>query len=225
MNPLISLGIAPFSWRLGIVRSKPGKVVIGLGPLRLSLHDLSEVGDQAKLDYRTDERFVSLTYTNHRGETALRTIKPVEAWYGESPYHRGAQWFLRAFDMEKGAERDFALLDIGVPSAAVHYNAGVRAGRIAVETGAAEPVERRVKVPEGQTPLDDSLHHPYLDVIREGEHARETGTPSPYHGHSLEHCLHATGWVSRDLRMALDACNAAHRGREREDPKGGPRRG
>ena len=59
-------------------------------------------------------------------------------------------------------------------------------------------------IPAGQTPLDDKLIHRFLDVIREGEAARDAGTASPYHGHSLEHCLHATGWVLRDLRLALD---------------------
>ena len=63
-------------------------------------------------------------------------------------------------------------------------------------------------VPDGQTPLDDKLNHRLLDVIREGEAARDAGTGSPYHGHSLEHCLHATGWVSRDLRLALDEARA-----------------
>ena len=63
-------------------------------------------------------------------------------------------------------------------------------------------------VPDGQTPLDDRLNHPLLDVINEGEKARETGNSSPYHGHSLEHCLHAIGWVYRDLRLALDATRA-----------------
>lgn len=63
-------------------------------------------------------------------------------------------------------------------------------------------------VPAGQTPLDDKLNHRFLDVIREGEAARDAGTASPYHGHSLEHCLHATGWVSRDLRLALDEARA-----------------
>ena len=67
--------------------------------------------------------------------------------------------------------------------------------------------EKRVKVPEGQTPLDDNLNHRYLAVLDEGSKARDSGEGSPYHGHSLEHCLHATGWVSRDLRLAL---NKAH---------------
>ena len=63
---------------------------------------------------------------------------------------------------------------------------------------------REIKVPDGQTPLDVNLHHRYLEVIKEGEKARNTGVSNPYHGHSLEHCLHATGWVNRDLRIALD---------------------
>jgi hypothetical protein len=72
----------------------------------------------------------------------------------------------------------------------------------------------RCKVPVGQTPLDDNLHHRLLDVIKEGQQCRDDGTGSPYHGRSLEHCLHATGWVQRDLRLALDKANEAlaHRG-------------
>lgn len=74
--------------------------------------------------------------------------------------------------------------------------------RTSPEGGVAK--EARVKVPSGQTPLNDRLGHRYLDVLNEGSKARDTGTGSPYHGHSLEHCLHAHGWVSRDLRIALD---------------------
>ena len=74
----------------------------------------------------------------------------------------------------------------------------------------AEKDAKQVKrtIPAGQTPLDDKLNHRFLDVIQEGEAARDAGTASPYHGHSLEHCLHATGWVMRDLRLALDEARA-----------------
>ena len=65
-------------------------------------------------------------------------------------------------------------------------------------------------VPEGQTPLNKGLSHKYLDVIRQGEKARDDGEGSPYHGHSLEHCLHAHGWVQRDLRLALDKAIERH---------------
>jgi hypothetical protein len=70
-------------------------------------------------------------------------------------------------------------------------------------------VKRLRGVPEKQTSLNERLGHHYLDVLDEGSRARDTGAVSPYHGHSLEHCLHASGWVSRDLRLALDAANRA----------------
>lgn len=57
----------------------------------------------------------------------------------------------------------------------------------------------------GETPLDANLGHRYLDVFREGGEAFDNRTASPYSGHSLEHCLHAAGWVQRDLRVALDS--------------------
>lgn len=62
----------------------------------------------------------------------------------------------------------------------------------------------RCKVPAGQTPLDDKLGHRLLDVHAEGARARLTGRASPYHGHSLEHSLHAAGWTQMGLRLALD---------------------
>lgn len=41
MNPLILVGIAPFSWRLGVVRRKSGKLVLALGPLRCCFHNVA----------------------------------------------------------------------------------------------------------------------------------------------------------------------------------------
>lgn len=80
-------------------------------------------------------------------------------------------------------------------------SAGVAGQIVPVST---TPTSGRIKVPEGQTPLNDDLKHRLLDVFSEGMKARKTGTSSPYHGHSLEHCLYASGWVQQDLRMALD---------------------
>lgn len=54
-----------------------------------------------------------------------------------------------------------------------------------------------------ETPLDANLDHRLLRVFREGMHARDTGAEDPYHAGTLEHCLHASGWVSRDLSLAL----------------------
>lgn len=61
---------------------------------------------------------VTLTYTNWRGETAERSIIPRGVWFGATEWHPEPQWLLRAFDVEKQADRDFALKDFGTPPAA-----------------------------------------------------------------------------------------------------------
>ena len=66
---------------------------------------------------------VTLTYTNWRGETSKRTIKPKYIWFGATEWHPEPQWLLTAFDLEKDAERDFALKDFGSPAPAATGNA------------------------------------------------------------------------------------------------------
>lgn len=51
-------------------------------------------------------------YTNWEGKTATRKIQPIEIWYGKTKWHPEKQWLLKAIDVEKDAERDFALKDI-----------------------------------------------------------------------------------------------------------------
>lgn len=58
---------------------------------------------------------VEITYTNWRGETSQRTIIPRGIWFGSTEWHPEPQWLLRAFDVEKQAQRDFALKDFGTP--------------------------------------------------------------------------------------------------------------
>ena len=53
-----------------------------------------------------------ITYKNWRGEVADRHIEPIKLWYGATPYHKKEQWLLKAYDLDKQAERDFALQDI-----------------------------------------------------------------------------------------------------------------
>lgn len=55
---------------------------------------------------------IKFYYCNWRGKTALRTIIPIKLWYGSTKWHPEKQWFIRATDVEKGEERDFALLDM-----------------------------------------------------------------------------------------------------------------
>lgn len=60
-----------------------------------------------------DSPHIRFFYRNWKGECSYRTIKGAPMfWYGESEYHRGSQWFIRAHDVEKDAIRDFAVVDI-----------------------------------------------------------------------------------------------------------------
>lgn len=70
---------------------------------------------------------VTILYTNHRGETAVRRITPIaREWFGSSDWHPEPQWLFTAFDMEKEAFRDFA-------------RAGVKAwGQAAVDAALAD---------------------------------------------------------------------------------------
>lgn len=52
-------------------------------------------------------------YRNWRGETGYRAVTGTPViWYGESSYHKGPQWFMKAYDVDKDDIRDFALKDI-----------------------------------------------------------------------------------------------------------------
>ncbi|TWD58148.1 hypothetical protein FB480_101903 [Agrobacterium vitis] len=82
-------------------------------------------GERIHPDFTTKEQGaaleaqpITLTYTNYRGETSQRTIKPKRVWFGSTEWHPEPQWLLTAFDVDKGADRDFALKDFGASSAA-----------------------------------------------------------------------------------------------------------
>jgi predicted DNA-binding transcriptional regulator YafY len=51
-------------------------------------------------------------YKNWEGKMAVRSVKPIKFWFGETRWHPQKQWFLKAYDLEKKAERDFAARDI-----------------------------------------------------------------------------------------------------------------
>lgn len=56
---------------------------------------------------------VSISYTNHRGETRLREIEgPMHLNFGTTLWHPITQWLLTAWDTEKQADRTFAMKDI-----------------------------------------------------------------------------------------------------------------
>lgn len=59
-----------------------------------------------------DERYVTIDYTNHRGERAIRKIHPLCAYWGDNEWHTTPQWLLAAHDCQSGKWRTFAIKDI-----------------------------------------------------------------------------------------------------------------
>lgn len=51
-------------------------------------------------------------YTNYRGEAGVRLANPTRLWFGSNEWHPEEQWLLDAFDLEKKADRVFALRDV-----------------------------------------------------------------------------------------------------------------
>lgn len=54
---------------------------------------------------------ITFMYTNWRGETAQRTAVPKRIWFGSTDWHPEPGWLMTAHDLEKAADRDFALAD------------------------------------------------------------------------------------------------------------------
>ena len=55
---------------------------------------------------------VTFTYKNHRGEVAVRLVRPMMIMFGATDFHHEPQWMLHAWDYNKEAERTFAMKDI-----------------------------------------------------------------------------------------------------------------
>lgn len=52
-----------------------------------------------------------ITYRNYNGIISMRRIIPITTYFGCTKWHPEPQWMMRAFDLDKQAERDFALKD------------------------------------------------------------------------------------------------------------------
>lgn len=59
-----------------------------------------------------DLTLVTFLYRNHRGEEALRRVRPIRLWFGSTCYHPEPQWLLEAFDVDRMATRSFAMSNI-----------------------------------------------------------------------------------------------------------------
>lgn len=57
-------------------------------------------------------KIVNLVYTNYKGKTSIRKVIPKTIMFGHNEWHIEDQWLMLAFDVEKDADRTFALKDI-----------------------------------------------------------------------------------------------------------------
>lgn len=59
-----------------------------------------------------NEDQVVIGYTNYKGVSSVRSIIPKEIYFGSNKWHKKPQWLLKAFDVDKNADRHFAMADI-----------------------------------------------------------------------------------------------------------------
>ena len=59
-----------------------------------------------------EKQVVKILYTNWKGETAYRNIIPKNIEFKSTEWHKQEQWILNAFDVDKQADRSFAVKDI-----------------------------------------------------------------------------------------------------------------
>ncbi|AKU44182.1 hypothetical protein CPT_Murica90 [Escherichia phage Murica] len=59
-----------------------------------------------------DSVLIRMKYRNWKGVVADRCVTEPNLWFGSTEYHKEEQWLMRAFDVDKGEYRDFALKDI-----------------------------------------------------------------------------------------------------------------
>jgi hypothetical protein len=61
---------------------------------------------------KSTKKYLLFEYINWEGKKAFRKVLPITVWYGKTKWHPKNQWFLKAVDLEKEEEREFALKDI-----------------------------------------------------------------------------------------------------------------
>lgn len=68
--------------------------------------------------FRQDQQPIKVMYTNHRGETGVRTITPLICRFDAGEYHPTPRWLLECYDHDKQAYRtyDLAWCDFILPT-------------------------------------------------------------------------------------------------------------
>jgi predicted DNA-binding transcriptional regulator YafY len=55
---------------------------------------------------------VEIDYTNYSGKRGKRVVEPQRIWFGSNEWHSERQWLLDAYDVDKGENRTFTMIDI-----------------------------------------------------------------------------------------------------------------
>lgn len=59
--------------------------------------------------YNKSLRFM---YTNWKGNRGFREVIPQRIYFGSTEWHKEEQWLMVAYDLDKKAERTFAMKDM-----------------------------------------------------------------------------------------------------------------
>ena len=59
-----------------------------------------------------EKQKIKILYTNWKVKTSYRNIIPKSIEFKSTEWHKEEQWILNAFDIDKNADRGFALKDI-----------------------------------------------------------------------------------------------------------------
>lgn len=82
------------------------KIILNNRKYRFPANHFEDFAEKYKI------KSVKIKYKNWKGEISIRNIYPDEVWYGSTEYHKEPQFLLSAWDIDKQAFRDFALIDI-----------------------------------------------------------------------------------------------------------------
>jgi len=55
---------------------------------------------------------LKVKYKTWQGEIGIRNIIPQNVYYGSTVYHKENQWLMDVWDVEKNAQRTYAMMDI-----------------------------------------------------------------------------------------------------------------
>jgi len=72
--------------------------------LTFNVKKQTDIGHQHKI--------VTFTYTNYKNITATRIVRPKLMYWGFTDYHKEVQWLLVAYDIDRKADRTFAMVSI-----------------------------------------------------------------------------------------------------------------